>query len=30
MGFMDNPGFDLGFGLTSGEELPADIGTWKI
>ena len=27
---MDNPGFDLGFGLTSGEELPADIGTWKI
>jgi hypothetical protein len=27
---MDKPGFDLGFGLSSGDDLPADIGTWSI
>jgi hypothetical protein len=27
---MDEPGFDLGFGLQSGKELPAEIGSWSI
>jgi hypothetical protein len=27
---MDKPGFDLGFGLSSGDDLPSNIGTWSI
>ena len=30
MKFKEQPGFDLGFGLQSGKELPANIGAWTV
>jgi len=30
MKFKEEPGFNLGFGLQSGKELPANIGTWSV
>jgi len=30
MKFKEQPGFNLGFGLQSGKELPANIGTWSV